>query len=186
MTKSWLRKIVKTVTRLVANYLQPRLQPARFVRADREKPAFDMPLDVYRNPTRIRKGSALASFDSIPRFIPSLLKETCALILADRERERRGSNFREGAQIFDRSGARFAFSSAFFTLGLFLRSRTFVRLFIAAPTDSTRSLSSSPPPSPRSFYFPRAAPSGPPLLFFVRRRRMEASFFFPLVGHYSG
>ena len=88
MTKSWLRKIVKTVTRLVANYLQPRLQPARFVRADREKPAFDMALDVYRNLTRIRKGSALASFDSIPRFIPSLLKETCALILADRERER--------------------------------------------------------------------------------------------------
>lgn len=98
MTKCWLRKIVKTVTRLVANnYLQPRLQPARFVRADREKSAFDMALDVYRNLTRIRKGSALASFDSIPRFIPSLLKETCALILADRERERRGSNFREGA-----------------------------------------------------------------------------------------
>lgn len=42
------------------------------------------------------------------------------------------------------------------------------------------------PSFPRSFYFPRAAPSGPPLLFFVRRRRMEASFFFPLVGHYSG
>lgn len=85
---------------------------------------------------RERGKTVVLVWRSFQFFVRSLSKETCALIL-ERERERERENTiefqREGAWIFDRSGARFAFSSAaFFTLGPFLASIAHVSSALAS------------------------------------------------------